>query len=510
MRSAVLLMRSALAPYARRFRATLGDPEAAQQVVLDDIASRLARTAYGRSLGVRGSSDFKDRVPVVGYDDLEPWIDAQKSDESQALVADRVLFYEKTSGSSGPAKYIPYNAALRRSFSRMFMVWAHDLAANGPRFRTGKLYFSISPSFGPKDETGQGVPVGLDDDADYLDGWLRWFMGPFFVSPAGLSKERDPAEFKRRLCEGLIAEPGLEVISIWNPSFLKVHLDWIAAHRQELLGSKSSARLSAARRAALASDPIDWHGVWPELKLISCWASANAQRQAEQLAALFPGVMLQGKGLLATEAPITVPLIEAEGDVPMLDEVLIELQEGADGPLRGLHEVDVGGTYEVVVSQKGGLCRYRMNDRVKVTHRHQATPCLQFVGRGGQTSDLVGEKLNEDFVRTAVEAVDLPGAFVLTLVPVRAPADHYVLMVDRCERDPVMVAAELEQRLMASHHYRQARLLGQLGSVRLSVAADAADALVGYHQRRGMKWGDVKHHVLLTTAADDTLVGALT
>lgn len=40
----------------------------------------------------------------------------------------------------------------------------------------------------------------------------------------------------------------------------------------------------------------------------------------------FPNVFVQGKGLLATEAPMTIPLIEANGYVPVLDEVFLNLK----------------------------------------------------------------------------------------------------------------------------------------------------------------------------------------
>src|SRR2546422_11494220 len=74
----------------------------------------------------------------------------------------------------------------------------------------------------------------------------------------------------------------------------------------------------------------------------------------EALRHRFPGVLLQGKGLLATEAPITIPLINAPAPVPLVDEVLLELEDQA-GRVHPLHEVDDGGVYGVIVTQRGGL-----------------------------------------------------------------------------------------------------------------------------------------------------------
>src|SRR2546422_3412197 len=48
----------------------------------------------------------------------------------------------------------------------------------------------------------------------------------------------------------------------------------------------------------------------------------------EALRHRFPGVLLQGKGLLATEAPITILLIDAPAPVPLVrsEELTSELQ----------------------------------------------------------------------------------------------------------------------------------------------------------------------------------------
>ena len=141
------LLRLLATPGARRFRRALNSPFHAQYAVLVDIVSDLKQTEYGKHLDVHSVEDFRAKVPVVDYDGIAPWVEKQKELESGALVVGPVLFYEKTSGSTGPSKYIPYTKSLRASFTRMFLLWAHDVVANGPGIGEGKLYFSVSPSF---------------------------------------------------------------------------------------------------------------------------------------------------------------------------------------------------------------------------------------------------------------------------------------------------------------------------------------------------------------------------
>src|SRR5436853_6599988 len=168
------LLRRALPPVLRRsyarFIAQLQNPALAQQALLKELLRELAATEYGRAHAIKGNEDyeaFAARLPLVGYDRLREWIERQQRVERNVIVAERVLFYETTSGSNGAAKPIPYTRSLKDSFNRMFAVWLYDLLVRGPRFETGKLFISISPAFQQKRKTERGITVGLDDDADY-------------------------------------------------------------------------------------------------------------------------------------------------------------------------------------------------------------------------------------------------------------------------------------------------------------------------------------------------------
>ena len=501
------LARLYAAPKARRFKRAASCPQETQADLLQALVLDLKLTEYGEHYGISTVEDFKKRLPVVTYDDLAPWVERQRRCEANVLVNGKVAFYEKTSGSTGPAKYIPYTRALRRSFTDMFLVWAADIIERMPEVGSGKLYFSISPSFDEERVTPGGVPVGLEDDAEYLGPGLKNLLAPFLLMPKGVSALRDPEEFKRRVSVALVGEANLRTISIWNPSFLRVLLTWIEGHRDEVL---ETLGLDAEdpRRSALMRDPVDWSVVWPDLKLISCWADGNAAGLAKDLGALFPLATVQGKGLLATEAPMTLPLLGVEGGVPMLTEVYFELLTPS-GELLGLHEVERGETYEVVISTRGGLCRYRMGDRVKVVSRYEETPTFQFVGRGDKVSDLVGEKLNEGYVRDLLKELDLSESRFQCLMPVRHPEDRYVLVLDACEGDVRELEVLVESRLAEAFHYRHARNLDQLQAVRVVVEPRIESLLSEFFIRRGKRWGDMKSTCLLTTPLDGPMLEGL-
>lgn len=500
---------------AQQFYLSLDNPGDSQRQVQKLLCQRLSQTEYGNFLGVKSVVDWP-RIPIVTYDQIAPWIWRQKATQQHILTPEPIDFYERTSGSCGPVKLIPYTKSLRRSFSRMFCVWAEDLIRYGPEFTTGKFYFCVSPklvannSHDPSQDCSQET-IGLADDSEYLDGWLRWCLRPFWLLPPGLSQVQTAEEFKECLALALLAAPDLEIISIWSPSFLKVNLDYIQAHSLRLL-EKLQDRISHQRshllRQLLLESAIPWTEVWPKLKLISCWDQSHSASQAAYLQSLFSGVMIQGKGLLATEAPMTIPLIPAQGFVPVLNEVFFEFEDPT-GRVYSLAEIQVGEVYEIIISQLGGLYRYRIGDRVQVTHFYRQTPCLEFVGRQKNTSDLVGEKLQEDFVREILASLPLTTTFFQSLWPVLCPHPYYLLLLDRAEQPVKQIAQEVDGALMRSHHYRQARLLGQLAPVRVLVSQQFPEIMVLFKTRQGKKWGDLKHELLAIAPIDPELLGQL-
>lgn len=478
-----------IAPAANRFYSAIKNPEITQKNLQKELFQRFIKSEYGKSLNIT----HWRQIPIVEYQDIESCINK--------LTSEPIIFYEKTSGSRSAAKLIPYTKALRRSFNHMFCVWAHDLIVNGPKFSTGKIYFCISPQLTPPTDV-----TTLQDDSEYLDGWLRAILSPFLVSPPGIQHIHNAEQFKHKLSQALVLAENLEIISIWSPSFLKVILDYINSHHKQLAESLKT-KISAERYNLLLTPP-EYSKLWRHLKLISCWDSANAADGAQTLRKLFPGVLVQGKGLLATEAPMTIPLIPAKGCVPMLDEVFFEFED-EKGDIYLIHELKKGEIYEIIISQKGGLYRYRIKDRVRVTHFYHATPCLEFIGRTQEISDLVGEKLHSEFVRQVLDNLPLAETNFKTFIPTHIPTARYILLLDIANTDTSELAEKLDILLQQSPQYRHARLLGQLAPASIIVNPHAAEILSLHKTRSGKKWGDLKHDILNTAPVNRELLSEL-
>jgi hypothetical protein len=387
VRTGLRLLRGYTGPAARAFAAACSDAEGTQARVLAELVRGAADTGYGRHHQIRGDEDhagFAAKLPVVGWDELQPWL-AEERGAPGALAPAPVTAWVRSAGKTGPAKRVPYTARLRKAFQHMFYVWTHDLLGSGLKLSKGFCYLNVVAPDLVRDGRGD-----IEDEAEYLDGSLGPIARRFFVVDPRIRRLHDADAFRTVLTLSLLSAVDLEVVSVWDPRELLDYLDLALARRDELadaLDGRAVERegmtfrfdpLGPERRAALAAG--DLAGVWPSLKLISCWTTAGAAAGAAELAAHFPAARLQGKGLICVEAPITVPLEAAGGYLPLVDQVFLEL-EGPDGSLRLLHQAEDGGEYAVIVSQPAGLLRYRIGDRVRVTGRWQGTPCLEYLGR---------------------------------------------------------------------------------------------------------------------------------
>ncbi len=234
--------------------------------------------------------------------------------------------------------------------------------------------------------------------------------------------------------------------------------------------------------------------IWPNLDLISCWGDGHARPAAESLAARCGGIAIQSKGLMGTEAAISLP---HSGRRPAA--VRSHFFEFLDDSERSflLHELQDRCEYSVVVTTAGGLYRYRTGDRIAVDGFIASTPCLRFVGRIDRVSDRFGEKLHDDHVARAisqvVEPLQLGVRFAMVAPDERDGATAYTLYLESERPAPAAVAEELHRALCDNPHYRYCWELGQLATVRLfRIDEDGHRVAVDRALERGARLGDVK------------------
>jgi hypothetical protein len=449
---------------------------------------------------IPGPQQYAERVPLATYEEFADAVGRIARGERGVLTRETVTLLEPTSGSTGGEKLIPYTAGLQRQFQNAIGPWIANLLWQRPGLRNGRAYWSISPAFGKRRLTSGGIPIGFEDDTAYLGVFERLAAARVLAAPSSLARSVDLETFRYQTLLHLLRADDLTLISIWNPTFLTALLRPLDGWHERLchdLRATDAQRADAIERiwrnGGAHSDRL--RALWPRLQLISCWTDAGAAAHLPEVSALFPHVEIQPKGLIATEAFVSLPLLDRPGAALAIRSHFFEFEE-SDGAIRCAHEVEHGGRYRVIVTTAGGLYRYQLRDEVEIAGFLNECPLLRFLGKADLISDLVGEKLAEPFVRQALDtlgrAVGIRPKFAL-LTPVRGTPPHYRLYVQG-EIDTIAWQSKLQQALEENPHYRYACGLGQLGAVEI-VALDHDDPWQLYERgclARGQKLGNIK------------------
>lgn len=494
---------ASLWPAHRRFRRAAHYPLAAQSAGLLARLRANADTAYGRRFGfaqIRSVSEYQAKVPITGYEALEPYIERIAAGEAAVLTREPVLMLERTSGSTRGPKLIPYTRSLLAEFGAFTDPWLFDLHLHRPRLVGTTSYWSVSPVARAPETSPGGLPIGFSDDTEYFGPIARFALRQLLTVPKEVTRLSMEA-WRFETARHLVEDERLGLISVWNPSFLLLLLDYIEAERERLLAALSPARRPVAARA-LAEERLHARRLWPRLQLVSTWADGEAARPLARLRTRLPGVEFQAKGLLATEGAVSFPLLaHPEGGVvpasgPFLEFIDLE-DEGS--PPRLVHELQRGGRYGPVLTTGGGLYRYRLMDVVECTGHVGELPLVRFSGRLDQVSDLVGEKVSAGEVQAALAAassrLQLRPSFAL-LAPGPGEPLGYVLYLEGVDARAAELAAFVEARLCEGHHYKYARDLGQLGPVQAVLVKDGARRYLTALVAAGARLGDIKQEVL--------------
>ncbi|WP_420456971.1 GH3 auxin-responsive promoter family protein [Rubrivirga sp.] len=508
-------------PAATAFHRALADPERAQTRLLHSILRANADTVVGRAHGfgqIRTLREFQDAVPLVGWDEVAPFVERIAAGEPNVLTSEPVRLLEPTGGSSGGTKLVPYTRTLQRQIRAAVAPWVADLFRHVPAAAHGPAYWSVSPAV-PHERTAGGVPVGFEDDGAYLSPLHRTLARATLAAPSALRHVADPEAFRYATLRWLVARRDLALVSVWNPTFLALLLcplrDWADRLADDLDRGTLSADVPPAVRAGLDRDSARARdlrrlaagtttdadlvaGLWPRLALVSAWADGHAAGPADDLRALVPQAAFQAKGLLATEGVVTVPLWGRDGGAPALTSHVLEFVPESGGRPVFAHHVETGERYGVVLTTGGGLYRYRLGDTVEAVGRVAASPLLRFVGREGPVSDRVGEKLHEGHVARALAGLGL-GGFALVAPDGDARPCRYVLFTDGTASDArlAQAARRLDAALVGNVHYALARRLGQLGPVAAFRIRDGgATAFLEGCVALGQRLGDVKSTAL--------------
>ena len=538
----LLLFASCLPGYIR-FRMASRRVRKCQIRNMKRLLRRNRRTEYGIAHSFESIKDWDafTRLPLTEYKDYSDSIKNIRRGKSGVLTKDSVQILQPTSGSSSASKLIPHTKASANQFKSALEAWIADLFIQRPRLFLGTQYWSISPATAPDMLDGDKVPVGFLDDAEYFGAQRAALMNAIMAVPADLRQAEDMEANQYITSLFLLRQKNLRLISVWHPSFLTILLKVMKTNWTRLLADireggidaginipektrkKLQERLCPMPKRSSELMNLDSAGedvyrqAWPHLQIISCWRSGNTDGEIIRLEKFFPGVLIQGKGLLATEGVVSIPFGTPQKHVCAATSHLLEFQDDI-GVVHPLWDLEEREQYQVILTTGAGLYRYKLGDRVEVSGFYGETPCIRFLGRAGMVSDFVGEKLHIEHVDRIVNKIcerhfDTPD-FAMLFPSKDGDNLSYRLLVQEkagCNPDTNAAAACLEAELSKNYHYAHARRIGQLKAA--GVALLGAEAQSMYRElmaRRGAVAGTVKFPSLCSELGiDEYLLGTV-
>jgi GH3 auxin-responsive promoter len=418
----------------KHFNALCRTPVQAQDRLLRQILEANADTEFGRRHGFGGITSFQqfqERVPIAGYEDLEPYITAGMQGRPNQLTKEPPVLFTTTSGTTGNRKYIPMTREGKRAKSHLTWLWFCGLYRDHPGIVGGRILSVVSPEV--ESHAPSGVPIGAESGHAY-----RTLPGPvksMYTAPYPVFAVED-YEAKYYTLLRLAAGQNISCIATVNPSTVLLLGDRLAQHSESIIrdvrdGSLSSQfsvpqdlrdslrlrpdpeRARHLERAAAAGGGVLRPGLaWPELAAVGCWKGGTVGAYLAKFDILFPqGPPVRDFGYYATELRGSVPLSD-QGDAGVIavGTNVLEFHPADDDrapegrELLRVEQLQVGKRYFVYVTNASGLYRYDMNDIVEVAGHYGQTPLIRFIQKGKGVVSFTGEKLYEVQVIAAVEA----------------------------------------------------------------------------------------------------------
>ena len=444
-------------------------------------------TEYGRKYGfadIKSVAEFQERVPLTTFDDYAGYVYRMtEGGESGLISAYSIAHYAKTSGTMGNPKRIPvsdramgvmnrYNMQLRTKVicDAIGFDWANPpylnlIESQLTTLKNGATYGAISAKV--IGQMGDYLPMLMTSPLEALvpdpKTNTRYLHARFaLMNPEITSMGFSFSSILLELMQYIESEWEMLVDDI-EKGTIDESVKMPADVRASVLGKIQPMPERAAQLREIFSQGFDepiMPKIWPNLTIFSGVATGGFATYYNKLRQRYAGdgVRLFYVGLNASEGILSVPMdVDCPDSVLIPDSVFYEfipIDSEDPGDIVTIDGVEVGKTYEIVITNQSGFYRYRIRDAVKVTGMYNNTPMIQFQYRIDQTISVLGEKTTELVLRGVAERVERELGYSMEDFSVFGDVDsvpmRYVMLMEATlpeGLDPGAVAAELDKGL---------------------------------------------------------------
>lgn len=453
------------------FSKALKNPEKAQR----DILFRLT--------GVSSYEKFKFHFPVTTYTEWKSMVEERREKEKGRT------HFVPTSGSTQKIKWIPYTESFKAELWQATAPWIFDIYQRHPKIKNGTHFWSLSWLPEEMREEHQS------NDLDFFAGLEKQLLEKVMTMDESAATASSLEESMRIALLSLLTKK-VSLISIWSPTFLLELLEFMLQEKSYFLSHlKGRTKKVLAKYDTLS--PQMTRELFPDLVMISSWATSTSEYYAEKLKALFPHAAFEAKGLWATEGVVTIPY---KGYFPVsVTSHFYEFIVDGTNDVLPVWKLEKGMKVTPVLTTGSGFFRYKLNDLLLVEDMLHKTPCLKFLGRINEV-DLVGEKISAELAQNLLTSISGEfGIKAISLLAFLEPHAHYQLLIDG--DDPLAfkekIQSRMEELLQQNFHYKLARELHQLSVCEVKFAENAMEEYLAYSEKQIPIRGNIKLEPLL-------------
>nr|XP_027092553.1 indole-3-acetic acid-amido synthetase GH3.17-like [Coffea arabica]XP_027092554.1 indole-3-acetic acid-amido synthetase GH3.17-like [Coffea arabica]XP_027092555.1 indole-3-acetic acid-amido synthetase GH3.17-like [Coffea arabica]XP_027092556.1 indole-3-acetic acid-amido synthetase GH3.17-like [Coffea arabica] len=414
-----------------------------QEQVLEEILTKNASTDYLKGF-LNGYSDkelFKNKVPVVDYEDIKIYIDriALDGEPSQILTNDSITELLISSGTSGgKQKWIPKTAeeGERRAFFFCLLATVQNRYLHG--LNDGKALFFVLIS--PDTHTPGGLVLRTTTASEIKNRKDRYPQVIF-------CEDTNQSLYSQLLC-GLVQRDEIASIGTFFASGLLRIIKFFEEHWQEMSSNirtgqmsdwitdpkcKRAVSLILSKQIPDLADSIDlvcqeksWEGIikkiWPRTKYVQAIITGSMAQYIPALEFYTGRLPIVSPAYVSSEAcfginlkPLCspydvsytlIPNMAYYEFIPIGNHQDPNCTNSKDAHLKDhivdLANVKIGQHYELLVTTCTGLYRYRMGDVLLVTGFHNITPQFKFVQRRNVVLSIDTDKTTEQDLQNAV------------------------------------------------------------------------------------------------------------
>ncbi|OFZ48742.1 MAG: hypothetical protein A2381_05325 [Bdellovibrionales bacterium RIFOXYB1_FULL_37_110] len=407
-----------------------------QIMLLKKILDRNADTEFGKKYGfkdIRTLEDFQTRLPVFEYEDLRPYMERHCRGEANVLIKEKPFLYATTSGTTGKPKYLPITkTTAKNGHTAVSRIWLYNYSMKAKNMFDGKILAIVSPAV--EGYVEDGTPFGSTSGHMYKS--IPQIIRRKYVIPSFVMGVEDyTAKYYAVLLLGL-REKNITYLASANPSTIYLLCQKMNEWKESLIADiengtvNESIKYTKDEKAELLkfheADPdralelkelFNTHKIlrpseiWPNLKTIGCWTGGNAGNFIKSMKSYFTDdTQIRDIGYLASELRGSIPIYPGDtSGILTIQENFFEFAEvdawnnGIKDQFKMVHQLEVGKSYYLFMTNNSGLYRYNMNDIIKVTGYFLTTPMIVFLQKGKGVCNITGEKLYESQIMEAIE-----------------------------------------------------------------------------------------------------------